>query len=84
MHKINIDGYSRISKAAARKLYDAGQAVYFCACNLRPGWPYNPECRVQLALTDPETFDNIVNAFTFYNCTGAETGKYPAFYVKEV
>ena len=28
-------------------------------------------------------FDTVVNAFTFYNCN-AETGRYPAFYVKGV
>lgn len=28
-------------------------------------------------------FDTVVNAFIFYNCN-AETGRYPAFYVKGV
>ena len=27
-------------------------------------------------------FETVVNAFRFYNCNG-ETGRYPAFYVKE-
>ncbi len=27
-------------------------------------------------------FETVVNAFQFYNCNG-ETGRYPAFYVRE-
>lgn len=84
MRKIEIAGFSRISKAAARKLYNAGQIVYFCAVNMRPGAPLNPECGVQLDPADPEPFENRVNAFEFYNCADCETGKYTAFYVKGV
>lgn len=84
MRKIEIAGFSRISKAAARKLYNAGQIVYFCAVNMRPGAPLNPECGVQLDPAYPEPFENRVNAFEFYNCADCETGKYTAFYVKGV
>lgn len=83
MRKFEIAGFSRISKAAARKLYDAGQTVYFCAVNMRPGAPWNPECKVQFNQADLETFEQRVNAFEYYNCS-SETGKYTAFYVKGV
>lgn len=84
MRKFEIAGFSRISKAAARKLYNAGQIVYFCPVNLRPGTPWHCECAQQLNPVDPCTFENLVNTFMFYNCTDCETGKYIAFYVKGV
>jgi hypothetical protein len=42
MCKFEIAGFSRISKAAARKMYNAGQIVYFCAVNMRPRCPVEP------------------------------------------
>lgn len=84
MRKFEIAGFSRISKAAARKLYNAGHIVYFCAVNMRPGAPWNSECAVQLNPADSEPFENRVKGFEFYNCVDCETGKYTAFYVKGV
>lgn len=83
MRKFEIAGFSRISKAAARKLYNAGQIVYFCAVNMRPGAPSNPEIAQRLDPANPEPFEKRVNAFEYYNCSN-ETGKYTAFYVKGV
>lgn len=83
MKKIEIAGFSRIGKAAARKMYNAGQIVYFCAVNMRPGAPWNPEIAQQINPADPETFEQRVNAFEYYNCS-SETGRYTAFYVKGV
>lgn len=84
MRKFVIIGFSRISKAKARKLYNAGQIVYFCPVNLRPGTPWHNECAQQLNSVDPYTFEQLVNAFTAYNCINSETGKYIAFYQKGV
>ena len=30
MRKFELNGFSRITKAEARRLYDAGPIVYFC------------------------------------------------------
>lgn len=80
MNKYTIDGYTRISKARARKDFDAGKPVYFCPVNLRPGKPYYPE----IGFFDTgENFDKSVLAFEFYNCINSETGKYTAFYTRE-
>ena len=35
MEHYSIGGYVRISKAEARRAFDAGEVVYFCACNMR-------------------------------------------------
>lgn len=80
MKHYTIDGLERISKATARKLYNQGIPVYACPCKLRPGRPWSPE--VMFPTDTGRTFDQLVNAATFYNCT-PETGKYLAFYVAE-
>ena len=80
MKHYTIDGLERISKATARKLYNQGIPVYACPCKLRPGGPWSPE--VMFPTDAGRTFDQLVNAATFYNCT-PETGKYLAFYVAE-
>lgn len=72
--------YKRITKAAARKLFNSGEKIYICACNLRPGWPWFPEIRIDSS-SDPD-FEKVVNAFTFYNCINNETGKYASYYIK--
>ena len=82
MKHYTIDGYTRVSKARARKMYNDGETVYFCACNLRPGKPYFPEIAVNKEY-DFQMFENRINAFEFYNCTCNETGRYAAFYIKE-
>ena len=78
MKQITTAHYTRISKAAARRLYEAGGDLYFCPVNLNPEnpwgllyWPGNRET----------SFENHVNLFEVYNCTSSETGRYTAFYI---
>lgn len=79
MIQITTAHYKRISKAAARRRYDAGEPVYFCPVNLNPESPwgllYGP-------ISTSEPFEKHVNAFEWYNCTSNETGRYTAFYVR--
>ena len=72
--------YERITKAAARKLFNSGGKIYICACNLRPGSPWFPGTWIDSSV-DPD-FEKVVNAFTFYNCINNETGKYASYYIK--
>lgn len=72
----------RITKSTARKLYSEKKSFWMTACNMRPefgafiGSPsYDYE-------TTDWTFDQLVNAFTYYNCNN-ERGRYPAYYVEE-
>ncbi len=70
--------YERITKVAARKLFNSGEKIYICACNLRPGSPWFPEIQVDNSIC--RDFEKVVNDFTFYNCINNETGKYPSYY----
>ena len=81
MRNITANGYKRITKQAAERLYKAGQPVLFCPVNLRPGGMWGNGCII--AKKEGRTFEQDVNEFEFYNCS-SETGNYTAFYVKEV
>lgn len=73
--------YTRISKAKARAAYNAGLAVVLCPVKLRPGTPWHPETHVSKERSEGESFDNVLNAFGFYNIRNTETGQYTAFYI---
>ena len=94
MNKISIGGFTRISKAAARKLYNENKAIYLCAVNINPTFGAIKAARetwYKTIVNDGfvsvvprnDSFDCLCNAFSFYNCINSETGKYIAFYVKE-
>jgi hypothetical protein len=75
-----VTEYRRITKRAARKLWGK-EAIALCPVNLRPGFPWASHMVVSVrAVQEGVTFENIVNDFEFYNCTGKETGTYTAFY----
>jgi hypothetical protein len=85
--------YTRITKQAARKLFDAGKVFYIIAHKMRPGMPFslgmtidgahyakeNAE-RAKYELSQ-ETFDTVVRDFCWYNANCHETGTYAAFYL---
>ena len=70
--------YIRISKAYARRYYNAGHDLYFCPVNL------NPETSPAL-LYEPSdrslSFYVHVSLYEVYNCTNIGTGRYTAFYI---
>lgn len=70
----------QINKTVARKLYEQNKPFWITACNMRP------ECGILINSRarryGNETFNNIVNAFTYYNCN-SETGRYPRYYIEE-
>ena len=68
--------FIRISKARAKKMFRHGQRIYACACNLRP------DVVGMVPVVKEESFEQFENAFCFYNCANAETGKYPAYYAR--
>lgn len=81
MNQISINGYKRISKRTAAKLYEMGQPIFFCPVKLIPGGMWNIGCIV--TKKEGRTFQQELNAFEYYNCS-SETGNYTAFYIKEV
>lgn len=75
--------WERITKKQARAAYNNGLTVLFCPVNMRPFTPWHLEIDVNKINQNcaGETFDSIVNAFEWYNCTNNETGRYTAFYI---
>lgn len=83
----------RITKKQARKMWDNDEKFVIVPCRCRPYDPiktdefYGYSVSMYGITVVPgtvklmyDTFDEYVNAFTFYNCC-AEVGNYPAFYV---
>ena len=81
MKRINVNGYKRITKRIARRLYEAGKPVLLCPVNLRPGGLWNIGSII--AKKEDRTFEQELNAFEYYNCINNETGYYAAFYIEE-
>jgi hypothetical protein len=80
MKQININGYKRITKRNAERLYGLGQPVLFCPVKLIPGGVWGNGCII--TKKEGTTFEKQLNAFEFYNCNN-ETGNYTAFYIRE-
>lgn len=91
MNQITIDGWKRVSKKTARKLYNEGRTIRLCPVKFHPCNKYYP-MSFDMSINDEwsvepfeweKTFDARTNNFEFYNCNLNETGKYSAFYVRE-
>ena len=82
MNRYTVNGYTRVSKARARKLWGLGETVYACPCKLRPGESWYCEAILKKADHAYPTFDADVNAAAYYLTLCAETGRYLAFYVR--
>lgn len=95
MTAVTVNGYRRVTKQAARRLYESGKEIFLCPVRLLPGGYWSPEIRVQIntrpvisgdgftnIVPRDRTFEAVVNCFTYYNCLNNETGRYAAFYVK--
>ena len=82
MNKINIDGYRRINKKEARRRYNNGEIIRFVPCKISPVniWGFYSD---KYYSKNNNSFETVVNTFTYYNCIDYETGTYPAFYIKE-
>ena len=90
MINISVNGYKRISKRMAEKLYNSNGTIHLVPCKILPNdegaWitPYSANKKETFdRYQEDQTFDKIVNSFEYCNCQYAETGKYTSFYVKE-
>jgi len=83
MNAITMNGYERISKAKARKLFEQGKTIYIQSCNMTPVNPWQSAHEIDPAHYKEEnySFDSMVNNYEYYN-TDCERGYYAAFYVK--
>lgn len=94
MRNNRVNGFRRITKVRAKRLYEAGEVVYCIPHKLAPGGYWAPEIAVtktdparldgntQYFVTNTQDFDRLVERCTFYNCNN-RTGRYLAFYIKE-
>jgi len=82
MRQFEIGGYKRISKVVARKLYETGSEINITPCNIRPDNMWGLCATVAIDHDQPTSFDSMVDAFAYYNCTCRQTGRYPAYYIK--
>ena len=80
MKQISINGYKRITKRRAERLYETGQPILFCPVKLIPGGAWRIGCIV--TKKEGRTFSQELSAFEYFNCNN-ETGLYTAFYIKE-
>lgn len=82
MRHIEMDGFTRINKTAARKLFESGAKIFLAPCNMPPVsmWGQAAECSKDRCDC---TFESLVNSFEYYNCNYSETGRYTAFYIKQ-
>jgi hypothetical protein len=81
MRNFTANGYKRITKRTAERLYELGQPVLLCPVNLIPGGPWGIGCII--TKEEGTTFTKQLNAFEYYNCINNETGYYTTFYIKE-
>lgn len=75
--------WHRVTKKAAERLYNDGEYIIIAPCNIRPELYGSIEHNAGPAAEYNDRFNNIVAAFTWYNCINSETGRYPAFYIAE-
>lgn len=83
MRQVRIDGYVRISKAKAKKLYDAGENIYLLPCKVSPRNCWVRPYKTNDYLEYQKSFEYVLSNYEYYNCQYNETGKYAAFYIKE-
>ncbi len=93
MNRYDNNGIVRVSKSMARRLYNAGKAIYLLPCKVRfENMWIKPVRAVPDELTTIGTstgfdtvvarnkeFETVVNCFEYYNCNN-ELGRYTAFY----
>ena len=80
MNKYELNNYKRISKKAAERAYYDGVTIILTPYKMNPENEFF-NLNAAININNCDTFENAVNAFTFYNCNN-ETGKYPAYYIK--
>ena len=75
--------FTRISKSAARKIFENGGVLYVCPVKFYP--EFSARFNFFELNSDKEmwaSFDEFMNDFSYYNCYN-ETGRYPAYYIHD-
>ena len=71
-HKFN--GYVRVSKKQAQKMFLSGQEIVLCPSKLRPFEAWHPEGYAHTSKFHPSAdliaeFQHMINNFAYYNCS---------------
>ena len=84
MLQIETKHFKRITKATARRMYNAGENIALNPSNLHPESLWNMAYITNIESEERTPFETLINHFSFYNCIDNETGKNVFFYqVKE-
>ncbi len=82
----NDGTFKKVTKTTAKKLFNAGKAIYLlpCKANINSIWftPYRVK-NTDNTENKNDFFNYLVNSFEYYNCTN-ETGKYRALKLKRL
>lgn len=84
MNKVNIDGYRRVQKRTAERLYKEGETIYLLPVNMRPTnyWQRPFAIRKDDHAPPYSTFSHRINAYAYYHCQTKAQGYYPAYYIR--
>lgn len=63
MKQIEVNGFIRVSKRAAQRIFNTGEIVYAIPCNLRPGFDWCIPFK-----KGEKSFSQLVNEAMYYNC----------------
>lgn len=87
--------YTKTTKPRAKRLWLQGCRVAVCPSRMRPGYPHRVDAEIKGGLLyrnrepsreEPRTgeiFDRFVSRFEMRNCTDADTGYTPSFWIME-
>lgn len=82
MRKFETNGFVKINKTKARKLFNEGKEIHLLPCKVCFGTMWLGEGSAISNKRLISSFDAIVNEYEFYNCNN-ELGKYAAYYIKK-
>jgi hypothetical protein len=71
----------QVQKRTARKLFQEGEMIYLCPCNMHFDSAWQTPIVISKAESLGFTFDQLCNDYEYFNCD-SERGRYVRFYVK--
>lgn len=80
MNKIITKHFERITKTQAEKLFNDNVYIAVISHKLNPENMYLRPMIINKRFSHFESFSEMVNMYTWYNCNLNEVGYYPAFY----
>ena len=75
----------QVQKRTAKRLFEAGEELVFCPCNMRPFgvWSCGILIEANRYKTEEISFESCVANFEYYN-TSSEQGMYTTFYKRSI